>query len=83
MTEEERREYLEGDDATQRLVFPTQTGIGYAPKWGVVVGMFDYKLSSDEPEVFRQRYALTIEQATYIAHELLAAVQDLVKGTRG
>ena len=64
-------------DDTTRYVFPTQIEIGLAPRQGVVSLSLRYKLSPDEPEGFQQRYALTIEQATYIAESLLEAAQEL------
>ena len=64
-------------DDTTRYVFPIEMEIGIAPRQGVVSLSLRYKLSADEPEEFRQRYALTIEQATTIAKRLLEAAQEL------
>ena len=65
------------DNATTRHVFPIRLEVGVYRPSNLVLLHLTYKLCPDEPEEFQQHYALTIEQATAIADQLLDAVRDL------
>ena len=61
----------------ERHVFPIRVGVGHAQRLGHVLLHIVYKLGPGEQEEFEQRYALTKDQATLIAQDLLAMVENL------
>lgn len=65
------------EDYTERYVTPIRVGVGHARRQGAVLLRIVYKLSPDQPEEYEQRYMMSPTQATAIAHDLLAMVQDL------
>lgn len=68
---------MNDNDATLQHVFPVQSVVGVYHPDNLILLHLTYKLSPDEPEEFQQRYALTTEQATTIAQNLLDAVRYL------